>query len=122
MPKTVFHGRAEDLPMTEYGDPNFKRSAVRTDEALVVFNYIAPGMEDHPPHDHPFDQLCLVFGGTMELTVDGEDYIVKDGGYLYIPAGLPHSGSLIDDKPSLGIDIFSPPREDYLHMVENQPK
>ena len=110
MPKTIFHGRAEDLPMIEMDNGALKRSAIRTDDALVVFNYITPGMDDHPPHDHPFDQLCLVFGGAMELTVDGTSYIVENGGYLYIPAGLPHGGKLIGDEPSLGIDVFSPPR------------
>lgn len=126
MGKTILHGLTTDLPGgIDLMDGTVKRNAIKTDGALVVFNHITPEMPDSDTHDHPFDQLALIFGAPLEFVLDGTPYVVEDGGYLYIPAGVPHSGKLADKsekKASLNIDIFSPPREDYLFLVENQPK
>ena len=126
MGKTILHGLSKDLPGIDLlEDGTVKRSAIETDGALVVFNHITPDMPDSGTHDHPFDQLALIFGAKMEFVLDGTPYVVEDGGYLYIPAGVPHSGKLADKsekKAALNIDIFAPAREDYLFLTENQPK
>jgi len=122
MPKTVFHGLASELPSISLIDDTVKRSAIRTDGALVVFNYVTPEMPPSPTHDHPFDQLALIFDGTMEFTLDGTPYVIEPGGYLYIPAGIPHSGRLVREEAALNIDIFAPAREDYLFLAKDQPE
>jgi quercetin dioxygenase-like cupin family protein len=121
MPKTPFHGLTSQLPAESLFEGTVSRSAIRTDGTLVVFNYVDASMPPSPTHDHPFDQLALIFDGSMEFTVDGTPYVVEPGGFLYIPAGLPHSGRLVASESVLNIDIFSPPREDYLHLVKDQP-
>ncbi|WP_123026540.1 cupin domain-containing protein [Mycolicibacterium stellerae] len=120
MPQNVMTGKATAIPAQVMFDGRVARSAIQTDNAMVVFNYLDDMTEDIPPHDHPFDQLALIFGGAMEFIVDGEKYIVEDGGYLYIPAGLPHTGKALGSGRVLNIDVFSPARADFAHLVEWQ--
>lgn len=122
MPKTVFHGLTSELPSIPLLEDTVQRSAIRTDDALVVFNHITPDLPPAPAHDHPFDQLALIFYAPMEFTVDGTAYVIEPGGFLYIPAGATHTGRLVRKEAALNIDIFAPAREDYLFLTEQQPE
>ena len=96
------------------------RTAVRTDDAIVTFNWIKPNHPDVPPHSHPCDQLALILAGTLELDLDGDKYTVGAGELLYIPAGIPHVGRVIGDETVFNADIFAPIREDYLYLAAHQ--
>jgi quercetin dioxygenase-like cupin family protein len=122
MPKTVIHGLSSELPGTPLFDGTVNRTAIRMDNALVVFNFVKPGMPDPEPHDHPFDQLALIYDGAIEFDIEGTSYVVEPGGYLYIPAGVTHVGRLARDEAALNIDIFAPAREDYLFLTKDQPE
>lgn len=45
--------------------------AFRGDNAMVVLNWIRPGMEPEP-HSHPFEQLVLIVQGRTRLHVGDE--------------------------------------------------
>jgi len=122
MAATPFHAAFADLPRESIGDGVLQRTAVRTDEGLVTFNWIQPGHPEVPPHDHPYDQLSFIFAGTLEMELDGTTYRVSEGEFLYIPAGVPHTGRVVGDKPVLNIDVFAPMREDYMHLAAHQPE
>ena len=122
MPNTPFHAAFAELPRESLGGGVLQRTAVRTDDAVVTFNWIQPGHPEVPPHDHPYDQLSLVFGGALELQLDGTPYRVQDGELLYIPAGVPHTGRVVGTQPVLNIDIFAPVRDDYLPLAAHQPE
>jgi len=121
MPTTPFHAAFAELPRESLAGGILERSAVRTDAALVTFNWIQPGHPEVPPHDHPYDQLSLVFSGVLELELDGTPYRVREGELLYIPAGIPHAGRVLGDKAVLNIDVFAPVRDDYLPLASHQP-
>ena len=55
----AFSGAFADLPRELLPELSLSRSAVRTDGALVVFNWVDPPAS-LPLHDHPFDQLALI--------------------------------------------------------------
>ena len=122
MPTTPFHTAFAGLPRESLFGGALERTAVRTDDALVTFNWIQPGHPEVPPHDHPYDQLSFVFNGTLEIELAGKPYPVHDGELLYIPAGVPHTGRVIGEEPVLNIDVFAPRREDYLHLASHQPE
>lgn len=122
MPGTPFHRAFADLPRESLFGGLLERSGVRTDGALVVFNWLDPGFDAGDRHDHPFDQLAFVFAGTMELDLDGQLHEIKSGEFLYIPAGLPHTARVPGGEQVLNIDVFAPPREDYAHLAETQPE
>ena len=117
-----FHGTFAGLPKETLLDGHLERAAVRSDGALVVFNWLEGGIEAPPHHEHAFDQIALVVAGVMEIDLDGERYELREGEFLYIPGGVPHTGRALGDERVLNIDVFAPAREDYAHLAEAQPR
>jgi mannose-6-phosphate isomerase-like protein (cupin superfamily) len=119
MPNRPVHTKILELPRELAFGGGVEPCAVRSDGALVTFNWIDPGDgEPPPPHAHPFDQLSFVVQGTMEFDVAGERFVVGPGEVLAIPADAPHTARIIGDEVVLNVDVFAPVREDYLHLVE----
>jgi quercetin dioxygenase-like cupin family protein len=122
VPSTPYHAAFGDLPRESIAGGVLERTAVRTDGSLVTFNWIQPGHPEVPAHEHPYDQLSLVFSGTLELELAGTPHRVRAGELLYIPAGVPHTGRVIGDEPVLNVDVFAPVRDDYLPLAAHQPE
>ena len=51
--------------------------------------YDVPGTE-YPKHRHEYDECLWILKGELRLTIDGENYILKEGDRLYVPAETPH--------------------------------
>ncbi len=66
-----------------------------------------------PEHDHPHEQAGMVLAGRLSLTVDGEERVLHAGEAYVVPGGVRHSGYVVDEDVKV-LDVFSPPREDYL--------
>ena len=64
-------------------------------------------------HSHPHEQMGMVLEGTFELTIDGDSQILKKGDAYLIPSNVKHSARAFDES-AVALDIFSPPREDYI--------
>ena len=66
-----------------------------------------------PSHTHPHEQAGIVLQGEFEFTIGGETRLLRPGDAYVIPGGVEHHlvGS---DGWSLALDIFSPPREEYM--------
>jgi mannose-6-phosphate isomerase-like protein (cupin superfamily) len=116
-----FGGSIADLPRERLAELGLSRSAVRTDDALVVFNWLTPPA-GVPLHDHPFDQLSLILEGACVMRVGDDEHRLSAGGFLYIPAGARHGLETVGTVPVFNIDVFAPAREDYLHLAEGQPR
>jgi quercetin dioxygenase-like cupin family protein len=65
-----------------------------------------------PWHQHPHEQFGFVMEGEADFTIGDETRHVKAGEYYAIPGGTFHSVQA-GAQPSLFMDIFSPPREEY---------
>ena len=63
-------------------------------------------------HTHPHEQAGYCVEGAFELTVDGVAALVEPHDSYVIPGGAPHSYQVLED--ALAVEMFSPPREDYL--------
>jgi|TARA_Y100000780_G_C13600831_1_gene384539 quercetin dioxygenase-like cupin family protein len=66
-----------------------------------------------PMHSHPHEQAGMVLEGEFDFTIGGETTTLKEDDYYIIPGGVEH-GLVANDQPSVALDIFSPPREDYM--------
>jgi len=64
-------------------------------------------------HNHPHEQLGYVLEGEFELTIGDETRIVKAGDTYIIPGNITHRGASTG-QAARTLDVFSPPREDYL--------
>jgi len=95
------------------------RTAFRGDGAIMVMNWLEPGMEKKP-HSHPFEQLAYILSGRVRFEI-GDDVVEAGAGeVLRIPPGVVHCGEALGDEVAVNLDVFAPAREDYLHLAEYQ--
>ncbi len=95
------------------------RTAFRGDNALMVMNWLQPGMGVRP-HSHPFEQLAYILSGRVKFTI-GEDVVeVGPGEMVRIPPDVVHCGEPIGDEVAVNLDVFAPVRDDYRHLTAYQ--
>jgi quercetin dioxygenase-like cupin family protein len=66
-----------------------------------------------PVHSHHHEQITLVERGRVDFFVEDEKKTVAAGQVLVFPSNIRHGATMLDEEVVL-IDIFSPPREDFL--------
>lgn len=96
-----------------------ERAGFRGENVLLVMNWLEPGMEVNP-HSHPFEQVAYIVQGHMRFTIGDEVFEAGPGSVIRIPPDVVHCGEPIGDEPVLNLDVFSPIREDYRHLVAYQ--
>ena len=89
------------------------------DNVLMVMNWLQPGMETRP-HSHPFEQLAYIVQGRMKFVIGDEVFEAGPGSVIRIPPDVEHYGEPIGDEPVMNLDVFSPIRDDYRHLVDYQ--
>ena len=65
-----------------------------------------------PAHHHENEQVSYVLQGTLKFEVNGKEIILQTGDVLQIPSNVVHSAIALED--TLDLDVFSPPRQDWL--------
>jgi quercetin dioxygenase-like cupin family protein len=65
-----------------------------------------------PEHQHVHEQISHVVQGSLIFRIDGEDIAVRRGEILCIPPNVPHEVFVLED--SVALDIFNPPRQDWI--------
>ena len=109
-----------ELPRQALFDGNLSRTALRTDGAIITFNWFEPGMPRPEPHSHPFDQLVMVVEGSLNLEIAAEVIEMPPGSAVRIPSGAAHTAWPAGDQRVLNIDMFGTVREDYLFLTHHQ--
>jgi quercetin dioxygenase-like cupin family protein len=107
------HYRWDDLPREEL-NPQIGRRFITGDSMMIAHIYLAKGAVV-PKHEHVNEQLTYVIEGRLRFSLgDGGSQIVDvaAGEVLQIPAHLPHSAEALED--TLDVDVFHPPRQDWL--------
>lgn len=110
--------RWTDLPREDVR-PGVTRTAFRGDNALMVMNWLEPGMEVRP-HAHPFEQLAFILQGRVRFTVGDDVVEVGAGEVLRIPPDVMHCGEPVGDETAINLDVFAPVRDDYRHLTDYQ--
>jgi quercetin dioxygenase-like cupin family protein len=70
-----------------------------------------------PAHHHDNEQLTYVLKGALKFEVNGKEIILRTGDVLHIPSNVIHSATALED--TLDLDIFSPPRQDWLDGTDH---
>ena len=107
-----------DIP-SEVVRKGVSRKGFRSGNTLLVMNECHPGM-DINPHSHDFEQLVYILQGRVRFHLGDEAHELEPGAMLVVPAGVQHYMEILGDEVVLNLDVFSPPRADYLHLVEYQ--
>jgi quercetin dioxygenase-like cupin family protein len=65
-----------------------------------------------PLHHHANEQITWITEGAAEVYSQGRKYLLKAGDIMIFPPNVPHEFLFTAD--TIDIDIFSPPRQDWL--------
>ena len=71
-----------------------------------------------PEHQHINEQWTHLIEGELQITMLGETVVLKPGMCVYIPSDVPHSGKALTRCKA--IDVFSPPRLDWMELERTQ--
>lgn len=110
--------RWEKLPR-ETVRPGVSRTGFRGDNALMVMNWLEPGMEVKP-HSHPFEQLAYILAGRVRFIIGDDVVEVGPGEVVRIPPDVVHAGEALGEETAVNLDVFAPVRDDYRHLTEYQ--
>lgn len=85
----------------------------------VHINVIKVGSGPGLYHYHArTENVYLVLAGTVEVIVDGERHLLREGDVAFIAPGVPHSAGNGGDAEAEVIEIYAPPRGDDFHVVD----
>jgi quercetin dioxygenase-like cupin family protein len=88
------------------------RQMVTGDRLMVCRLTLAAGTVT-AVHSHVHEQITLVERGRVDFFVEGQRRTAAAGEVLLFPSGIQHGATMLEEEVVL-IDIFSPPREDFL--------
>ena len=92
-------------------NPLLTRQYVSGEQAMLARVVLKKGCVV-PEHSHPNEQIAYIETGALEFVVAGVTHLVRAGGVLVIPGGVPHSALALED--TVDFDLFAPPRQDWL--------
>lgn len=84
--------------------------AVGEKSMVCKMNYVVGNFATE--HTHPHEQSGYVISGKYRMTVEDEEYELNPGDSYAVPGNVRHSFLVIEGGEV--IDVFTPPREDYL--------
>lgn len=89
-----------------------RRRILQSGEKLMIVEVHFDAPCDLPVHKHPHEQTLYCLKGEVILSVDGVEHRIPAGGSMLLLGNVPHGARF--EVPSVVIDTFSPPREDFL--------
>lgn len=110
MPKLSGFTSLAALPAEQVTDKISRRLVAGDQCMLVVWNMKAGAHA--AAHKHPHEQIFWVLNGRMEFRLGEERRTCGPGEMAVIPGGVEHEAWFPEDTEV--IDIFAPPREDFL--------
>jgi quercetin dioxygenase-like cupin family protein len=108
------HYRWDDL-VAEPLKGSITRRMITGDSMMIAEVRLAKG-DFVPMHSHHNEQLTYITQGALHFKLgeaQDREVTVRAGEVLVIPSNTPHSALALED--TIDIDIFSPPREDWLN-------
>jgi len=84
-----------------FGDPRlyFQGTTANGRTASAGSVWVKPGMEPHPPHQHPEDEFQVIVEGTGEMLLAGKLTKACPGTMMYCPGGKVHGVHNSGDTP-----------------------
>jgi quercetin dioxygenase-like cupin family protein len=105
--------RWDDLPREQVTN-HLSRRVITGAEIMIAHVYIDKG-GIVPKHSHFNEQVTYILEGALRFWIgedEAEEIVVRAGEVLHIPSNVPHRAEALED--TLDVDVFSPPRQDWL--------
>jgi quercetin dioxygenase-like cupin family protein len=116
--RTVRHERWDDVPREKVTD-KLDRKLITGDSMMLAHVFLQKGAVV-PRHSHHNEQFTYIIEGALRFRIGEngeEEIVVKAGEVLHIPSNVFHEAEALED--TLDMDIFSPPREDWLNHTDS---
>lgn len=115
--KTATWYRWEDMEKERVSD-QLGRRLITGDRMMLAHVYIEKGCIV-PQHSHENEQLTYILSGALKFWIGEEkrEQIVRAGEVLVIPSNVFHMAEALED--TLDVDIFDPPRQDWLDKTDD---
>jgi len=113
MAESVTFTRWDDLPWEKLNE-KLNRRLITGDDVMLAHVLLRKGCIV-PKHQHVNEQFTYILSGALKFLIgpDGdEEEIVRAGDVLHLPSNVWHAAEALED--TLDLDIFSPPRADWL--------
>jgi quercetin dioxygenase-like cupin family protein len=110
--------RWDDMPKERVTD-SLQRRLITGERMMLAHVYLDKG-SIVPRHSHDNEQLTYILEGALKFWIgeNGEqELVVSAGEVLVIPPNVPHMAEALED--TLDVDIFSPPRQDWLDKTDD---
>ncbi len=99
-----------DIPATAVSQ-QIKRRLISGEKLMMVQVTFEKGAIS-AVHRHPHEQMTALVSGALEFEIEGQKRVVRAGEVVYLPSNVPHGVVALEETVIL--DVFSPPREDFL--------
>ena len=110
--------RWNDMPREKVSD-QLDRRLITGDRMMLAHVYLKKGCLV-PQHQHENEQLTYVLEGALRFWIGAnceQQLDVNAGEVLHLPANVPHEALALED--TLDVDVFSPPRQDWLNKTDD---
>jgi quercetin dioxygenase-like cupin family protein len=107
------HYRWDDLPKEPLKE-DLARRLISTERMMLAQVFLEKGCIV-PRHAHESEQLTYILEGTLRFWLGEDESEMVDvhaGEVLHIPSWVPHKAEALGR--TLDVDIFCPPRQDWL--------
>ena len=95
------------------------RRLITGDRMMLAHVYLKKGCIV-PRHQHENEQLTYVLEGALHFWLgedETEQIVIRAGEVLHIPSNVWHKAEALED--TLDVDVFSPPRADWLAKTDD---
>jgi quercetin dioxygenase-like cupin family protein len=116
--ESVTHYNWEQMPK-EQVSPMLDRRLITGERFMLAHVYLKKGCIV-PKHSHDNEQITYIVEGELKFWIgedEGQVVHVKAGEVLHIPPHVLHKAEALED--TLDVDIFDPPREDWLNKTDS---
>ena len=110
MPVISGFGALAELPWESVTD-KIERRVLAGQQGMIVWWKMKAGAHA-AAHQHPHEQIVWMLKGKMDFRIGNDRRSMVAGDVAVIPGNVEHEGIFPEDTEV--VDIFAPPREDFL--------
>jgi quercetin dioxygenase-like cupin family protein len=113
-PRDVITYRWDDIPAEPLSDM-LSRKIISGERTMIAHIFLKKGCVV-PAHSHDNEQMTYIISGALRFTVNGREILLQAGDVMHIPSNVVHGAVAVED--TLDMDVFSPPRQDWLDKTD----
>jgi quercetin dioxygenase-like cupin family protein len=91
--------------------PGVTRRTLNSSERMMLIEVVLDKGAVVPTHSHPHEQIGYLASGRLLFELGDQRRELAAGDSWLVPPNVPHQVTALE--PSVAIDVFSPPREEY---------